>query len=154
MFVLHFFRLLKFLFNPARPLTSISPRFLHHLDVLSCLLSPPSLPLCSMFRGVRAAKVLHEVDFSTLTCVCVCEKEITRESFPLYRRDFCLLSSSAQDLSSFISQDSLQQTKATDSSRQPAHPPSLSFFFFFFSSNTLSDIPAVLLSAVKEQEEE
>lgn len=39
--------------------------------------SPPILSLCSMFRGVSAAEVLHEVDFSNP----VCEKEIMSE-FP------------------------------------------------------------------------
>lgn len=73
MFVLHLL-LTEMSVKSQRPLSSVT--------WASYCASPPFLSLCSMFRGVRAAKVLHEVDFSTLTCVCacLCEKQIMRVS--------------------------------------------------------------------------
>lgn len=125
MFVLHVLLTEFSVESHKAPRALFSPHFLvTWTSYCAAAPSPPILSLCSMFRGVSAAEVLHEVDFSNP----VCEKEIMSE-FP--SESVRLLCSAPCDLSSFISQDSLQQTKG-HWFILTACSPSLSFSFLFF----------------------
>lgn len=110
----------KFFFNHRTSI--ISSHFFHHLDVLLCRRSHPTpLFFVLVFRGVRVKSSMR----LTVPLSRMCERRHNDRKFPFVFTDLLplLLYSLFPKMSSFISQDSLQQTKATDSSWQPVLPP-------------------------------